>query len=151
MSVNGADRRLMRIRGRARAASERPIPAKVQAYLSGASMIAVEPEPKEPSTCPEGTERRQSERVTLDSSVIVRRVGGFNFEVALQDLSTGGCRVRMLEPAEVGDPVIARLPQLEPLGSRVSWAEGTTTGMQFLAKIHPAVFDALLTRLPRAE
>jgi hypothetical protein len=57
----------------------------------------------------------------------------------------------MLEPTEVGDPVIARLPQLEPLGSRVCWAEGATTGMQFLTTIHPAVFDMLLTRISSGE
>lgn len=89
--------------------------------------------------------------MTLNSNIIVRRVGSFNFEVALRDVSTGGCRVELLEPSEVGDPVIARFPQLEPLGSRVCWAQGTTTGVQFLTSIHPAVFDALLNRLPASN
>jgi hypothetical protein len=53
----------------------------------------------------------------------------------------------MMEPAEIGDPVIARMPQLEPLGSRVSWAEGKVAGVQFLKTMHPAVFDMLLSRL----
>ena len=53
----------------------------------------------------------------------------------------------MLHPGAPGDPVIARLPQLEPLGSRVCWTEGGIAGVQFLRTIHPAVFDMLLTRL----
>lgn len=149
MSMNPtAQRRLLRVRGRARAASERPIPPKVQAYLSGQPMQAVG---KVGIEAPDGIERRGSSRVMLDSNIIVRRVGAFNFEVALRDLSTGGCRVELLEPSEVGDPVIARFPQLEPLGSHVRWAQGTTTGIQFLTNIHPAVFDALLTRLPASK
>lgn len=146
MSMNPtAQRRLMRVRGRARAGSERPIPPKVQAYLSGRPLQVTRDAPVE---APDGTERRSSGRIALDSNIIVRRVGSFNFEVALRDVSTGGCRVELLEPSAVGDPVIARLPQLEPLGSRVCWSEGTTTGVQFLTSIHPAVFEALLTRLP---
>lgn len=94
------------------------------------------------------SERRQSQRVVTHSEVLVRRIGGFNFNVALKDISTGGCRVEMLEPSEIGDRVIARLPRLEPLGSCVKWAEGTTTGIEFLRQMHPAVFDLMLKRLP---
>jgi hypothetical protein len=143
-----AQRRLLRVRGRARASSERPIPTTVQAYLSGQPLRVASDAPVE---APDGTERRNSGRVLLDSNIIVRRVGSFNFEVALRDVSTGGCRVELLEPSEAGDPVIARFPQLEPLGSRVCWSQGTTTGVQFLTNIHPAVFDALLTRLPASK
>jgi hypothetical protein len=93
------------------------------------------------------TERRQSGRIATTSEVLVRRVGGFNFNVALKDISTGGCRLEMLEPTAVGDRVIARLPQLEPLGSCVKWAQGTINGVEFASRIHPAVFNLLLTRL----
>ena len=93
-------------------------------------------------------ERRQSRRVATHSQLLVRRIGGFNFNVALKDISAGGCRVEMLEPSQVGDRVIARLPRLEPLGSCVKWAEGTTTGIAFLGKMHPAVFELVLARLP---
>lgn len=92
-------------------------------------------------------ERRRFNRVSAETTVMVRRIGAFNFDVALKDISAGGCRVEMLERSVAGDPVIARLPQLEPLGSRVCWADGTTAGVQFLKTIHPAVFAALLARL----
>ena len=150
MSVNPtAERRLKRVRGRARASSERPLPARVQAYLNGQPTAV--PSPGDAAEAPEGAERRRSGRVSLDANILVRRLGAFNFEVGLEDMSTGGCRVRLLEPSEVGDPVIARFPQLEPLGSRVCWTRGTTTGVQFLTTIHPAVFESLLTRLPTAK
>ena len=143
MSDRSAERRLLRVKGRARAGSERPVPLAVQAYLNGepiAAQVAAVP--------PSGTgERRRCSRVSTSAEVLVRRVGGFNFQVVLTDISPGGCRVEMLEPSEVGDPLITRFPQLEPLGSKVCWAEATTTGMQFLTGIHPAVFDMLLTRL----
>jgi hypothetical protein len=149
MSLNStAQRRLLRVSGRARASSEKPIPPKVQAYLSGQPVHVA---PDTTAEAPDGTERRGSGRIALDSNIIVRRVGSFNFEVALRDVSVGGCRVELLEPSDVGDPVIARFPQLEPLGSRVCWSQGTTTGVQFLTSIHPAVFDALLSRLPATK
>lgn len=139
------ERRLLRIRGRARATSERPVPAKVQAYLRG------EAEPAVPAPALDGEERRRFDRVSLSSEMIVRRIGGFNFQVSVKDISSGGCRVEMIEPCELGDPVIARLPELEPLGSRVCWGKGRATGIQFLRTIHPAVLDALLDRLPSSE
>lgn len=143
------ERRLARIKGRAHAAAQKIVPANVRAYLNREPVAAVAAET--PSRADGKTERRRSNRVGMTSEVLVRRLGGFNFNIALKDISRGGCRVEMLEPSEVGDPVIARLPQLEPLGSRVCWAEGTTTGMQFLTTIHPAVFDMLLTRISSGE
>lgn len=138
-------RRLARIRGRARA-TEKRTSANGGAYFNPKPSAAIRA--SQPIANPDAMpERRRCNRIALDSEVLVRRIGGFNFNVALKDISTGGCRVELLEPSEVGDPVIARLPQLEPLGSRVCWAEGTATGVQFLTTIHPAVFDMLLTKL----
>jgi hypothetical protein len=96
-------------------------------------------------------ERRSLSRVPMNGDVIVRRIGGFNFEVALRDMSAHGCQVELVEACEVGDAIITRFPQLEPLGSRVCWTRGTTTGIEFQTKIHPAVFDHLLGRLNVAE
>jgi hypothetical protein len=96
-------------------------------------------------------ERRSLSRVAMGGEVIVRRIGGFNFEVALRDMTAHGCQVELVEACEVGDAIITRFPQLEPLGSRVCWTRGTTTGIEFQTKIHPAVFDHLLGRLNVAE
>ena len=149
MTTRIPERRLARIKGRARAASEvRPVSR--HSYLSTQPPGAIRA--SEAADLPEGEpERRRASRVPISSEVLVRRLGGFNFNVALKDISTGGCRVELLEPGEIGDPIVTRLPKLEPLGARVCWAEGTTTGVQFLTTIHPAVFNMLLTRLSFAE
>jgi hypothetical protein len=124
------------------------VPAKVQAYLRGEPHpAALTPAEREGSE----EERRRFGRAPLRSEIVIRRIGGFNFHVALKDISSGGCRVEMIEPCAVGDAVITRLPELEPLGSCVCWSEGSTTGIEFLTVIHPAVFDALLARLPHKE
>ena len=144
------ERRLARIKGRARASTEAAAPAKAPPYISGTPISALFSNAA--ADLPEGlAERRRASRIELESEILVRRIGGFNFNVALKDISTGGCRVELLEPGEVGDPVVTRLPRLEPLGARVCWAEGTTTGVQFLSNIHPAVFDMLLTRLSPSD
>ena len=91
--------------------------------------------------------RRRSRRVAVSNEVGVRRIGSFNFQAQMQDVSAGGCRVELIESYEVGDHVVARLPKLEPLGARVCWSMGTTAGIEFLNGMHPAVFDSLLLRL----
>ena len=145
MIDRSAERRLLKVSGRAHAASQKRVSAKVQAYLSD------EPPPASldvlPSDVDPKVERRRCGREAVASEVQVRRLGGFTFEVALTDVSLAGCRVEMLEPCQVGDHAITRFPHLEPLGSRVCWANGTVTGMQFSTAIHPAVFDMLLSRL----
>jgi hypothetical protein len=148
-----ADRRLRRVRGRARAACEKmapAIPAAVQAYLRGESITPDGAQMDNAGDRPEN-ERRNSARVSMASEVLVRRIGGFAFQAGLRDVSTRGCRIELIEPCEVGDPVITRFPQLEPLGSRVCWSEGVVAGVEFATTIHPAVFDSLLARLADAQ
>jgi hypothetical protein len=142
MSNGSYKTRLAAVRRRALAASKRPVPPSVQAYLNGT-----------PTTSPleisgGSAERRRFSRVAVKSEVSMRRIGGFNFQVALTNLSAGGCSVELLEAAEAGETAIARFPQLEPLGSRVCWTRGRATGVEFLTPIHPAVLDLLMSRLP---
>jgi hypothetical protein len=107
-----------------------------------------------PTALPTGTDgdgiegsRRRSRRVTVSDEVGIRRIGSFNFQAPMSDVSAGGCRVELIEAYDVGDRLVARLPKLEPLGARVCWTAGVTAGIEFLTTIHPAVFDSLLTRL----
>lgn len=136
-------RRLQRINDRAREGNQALLSESVQAYLAGEPCEAA----PEPATNEDLDERRRWNRVSSGGNVVIRRLGGFNFQLSLHDLSAGGCRVEMIEASEPGDSVIARLPQLEPLGSTVCWAEGTTAGIRFSNAIHPAVFDLVLSRL----
>lgn len=92
-------------------------------------------------------DRRESTRATVNSTITLRPVGGVNHEVALHDLSVTGCRVEVVETPDLGERLIARFPQLEPLIGELRWADGATAGLHFTTRIHPAVFYDLLIRL----
>ena len=113
--------------------------------------VPVEERPTFTTRAPEGDgiegSRRRSRRVAVSDEVGIRRIGSFNFNAKMHDVSAGGCRVELIEAYDAGDHVVARLPKLEPLGARVCWAMGTTAGIEFLNGIHPAVFNSLLLRL----
>ena len=161
MSSFVSGQRILRVTQRARAISAIPQLAKPMTRpLSVPPDHDVEPEaqdaaPEEqagPFVPGDGVEgsRRRAPRLPASGEVSVRRIGGFNFQAGLHDVSIGGCRVEMLEPCEVGDRVVARFPELEPLGARVCWSAGATAGVEFHTTVHPAVFDALLIRLHAA-
>lgn len=144
------ERRLLRIKGRARAGGESPIPGN----LPGGPRSAQADWAHDTDLCNDANreeERRKSRRITKKSDVIIRRVGGVNLTVQMHNISNGGCKIELADPYVVGDPAITRLPKLEPLGSRICWVNGTTAGVQFLTTIYPAVFNALLERLPDLE
>jgi hypothetical protein len=93
-------------------------------------------------------DRRDWPRTAVDSTISVRPIGAFNYQVRLHDVSISGCRVELVEEAEIGEAVIARFPQLEPLAGAMRWKGGSTAGLEFSRRMHPAVLDALVTRLP---
>jgi hypothetical protein len=161
MSSFVSGQRILRVTQRARAISLVPQPAKAMTRQLSAPVQkrgepaadAFEPQPEATTALPgDGVEgsRRRAPRAQASGEVGVRRIGGFNFQAGLLDLSMGGCRVEMLEPCEVGDRVVTRFPELEPLGARVCWSAGATAGVEFNASVHPAVFDALLIRFHAA-
>lgn len=92
-------------------------------------------------------DRRGCARAMLNSTITLRPVGGVNHEVTLHDLSVDGCRVEVVETPDLGERLIARFPQLEPLIGELKWCDGPTAGLQFTTRIHPAVFYDLLMRL----
>ena len=77
----------------------------------------------------------------------MRRMGSFSFQVTLEDVSTGGCKVELVEFVEVNDHVIARFPGIEPFSPKVTWADSRFAGIDFDRPLHPAVFEQLLSRL----
>lgn len=92
--------------------------------------------------------RRRGQRVRVASAEIgMRRMGSFSFQVVLEDVSTGGCKVELVEFVEVNDHVIARFPGIEPFSAKVSWADSRFAGIDFDRPLHPAVFEQLLSRL----
>jgi hypothetical protein len=92
-------------------------------------------------------DRRQHDRTGVASAITVRPIGGFNHHVRVDDVSIAGCRVELIEEVELGEPLIARFPELEPLVGAVRWKHGSVAGLEFSRAMHPAVLDALVTRL----
>jgi hypothetical protein len=140
--------RLERITCRAQASVAEGIAratAKVAAKLSDPIESVIAPAELQPESRP--GERRNAARFASGSQIHARRIPGTNFEVALDNVSMGGCRIEMIEECEEGEDVIARFPDLEPLGARVRWTMGPSAGLQFVRPIHPAVFGSLLERM----
>ena len=150
-----ARQRLLRLKYRARAHATREL-SRSKGGKRVASLSVVEPV-EAPAPDAEADEaitldRRQSARRSLErAELIMRRIGGFNFQVPLVDVSVGGCRIVLIEECVTGEDVIARFPQLEPLGGLVRWTEGTTAGVEFARPIHPAVFAMLLSRMESGD
>lgn len=92
-------------------------------------------------------DRRECERTAVASTITVRPIGGVNHEVRIEDLSMAGCRVELVESAELGELLITRLPQLEPLVGTLRWADGRIAGLAFSKRMHPAVLDAMVAHL----
>src|SRR5258708_1189282 len=93
-------------------------------------------------------DRRDCPRVAVASTISVRPLGAFNYQVRLHDVSIAGCRVELIEEAEIGEALIARFPQLEPLAGAIRWKGGSRAGLQFSRRIHPALLAPLVTPLP---
>jgi hypothetical protein len=91
--------------------------------------------------------RRGSRRVHVRAEIGMRRMGSFSFQVALEDVSIGGCKVELVEFVDVDDHVIARFPGVEPFSAKVTWADSHCAGIHFERPLHPAVFEQLLSRL----
>jgi hypothetical protein len=145
MNMIDAERRLDAIRQRANAEAAAASEARAEALAKPGRKT---PRYSSYETGADASDpQRRSRRIGIDGEVLVRRLGSFNFQAELEDVSTGGCRVRMIEECEVDEPLVTRFPQLEPLGARVCWAQGMNAGLAFSTSLHPAVFDALLGRL----
>jgi hypothetical protein len=141
-----AGERLRRLKQRARASAKREARHDRRRYKRAAAPNGVAVGSGDDVAL--SLDRRRAPRCAVASTeLLLRRIGGFNFEVSLSDVSTGGCRVELVEACEPGEDVITRFPDLEALGAWVRWTSGMMAGVEFIRPIHPAVFDALLTRL----
>lgn len=149
LDMHIAGQRLARLRNRARTSAVREIRSSNFSAIPRKFIPAVEPPPaEEVEEDVMVLDRRHSARTALTGpELLVRRIGGFNFQAGLKDVSTDGCRIELIEECQPGEDIIARFPQLEPLGAWVRWTLGPTCGVEFMRSIHPAVFKFLLARL----
>jgi hypothetical protein len=137
------EQRMLRIAARARASSADGYHAR---YKSAAAPTAPEAVTNEIG----GEQRRHPRHDLSGASVSIRRIGGFNFSVALRDVSAGGCRIELVERYDAEDHIIARFKRLEPLAARVCWTSGLVAGIEFQRAIHPAVLENMLGQLNAA-
>ena len=91
--------------------------------------------------------RRVSSRFAITADVSLRRRGMANYGVRVVDLSPEGCKVELVERPRGGERMTIKFDGLEAMDAEVCWVEGYQAGLRFERKIHPAVFDLLLTRL----
>lgn len=102
----------------------------------------------EAAPTPVKTEKpRANARHSTKSQVRLRRVGSPNYNVTIQDLSLDGCKVEMIDRAQVGQTVQINFPGLATVEARVQWTDGFIAGLAFNQAFHPAVFEILVDRL----
>lgn len=90
---------------------------------------------------------RQTLRLPPEAIVGVRRSMGPYLPVRLIDLSAQGCSVELVDRVNLHDILWVRFPGLEARQGAVSWKHEYSCGIEFLAPLHPAVLDLLITRL----
>jgi len=146
MHLTSKERRLAAIAERARGCAEADAPAQSPPERSAPDTEPLA-ETADDASDALMLDRRRFARVAVESNVTVRPIGGFNYQSRLADVSSAGCCVELVEEAELGEPLIARFPQLEPLVGEVRWKAGATAGLEFTRLMHPAVLDALVIRL----
>ncbi|ANY20057.1 PilZ domain protein [Tsuneonella dongtanensis] len=91
-------------------------------------------------------ERRCEGRFSLEVTAAVRKRGASQVPATLHELSTAGCRIGGMHL--IPDPdadVFVRIPGLESLTARVCWTEEGRSGLIFERRLHPAVFQRLIS------
>lgn len=92
-------------------------------------------------------ERRTNHRFEIATDALLRREGSAVYRVRVFDLSQSGCKVELVERADVGDAFWLKFEGLESLHATVSWLAHPAAVLKFDRPIHPAVFDMLMAKL----
>ena len=93
------------------------------------------------------TTPRAYTREKLSASVCLRRLGGQRYHVTLHDLTPAGCKIEFVERPRPGDILWVKWDGLEAIEGTVAWVDGFCGGLKFVRPMHPAIFEALVTRL----
>lgn len=96
---------------------------------------------------PHGFTGRRSNRVVVNAEITLRRSGALSYRVRVFDASPLGCKLEFVERPQLEERVWVKFDRLEAIEGIVCWVDGFYAGVGFTAPMHPAVFDALLTRL----
>jgi hypothetical protein len=96
---------------------------------------------------PHGFTGRRSDRVVVNAQVSLRRSGQLNYRVRVFDASPHGCKLEFVERPQLEERVWVKFDRLDAIEGNVCWVDGFHAGVEFDKPIHPAVFEALLSRL----
>jgi len=118
------------------------VAAEVRWSSEGRAGLRFDPPLHEPLPAP-----RAAERVLLKADLMTRREGRSRHRVDVEDASTDGCKVSIVEQVRVGEMVMVKFDGLETLNAAVRWTDGAQAGLQFERPIHPAVFDLVIGKL----
>ena len=105
------------------------------------------PEPGNVYEDPHDPPRRKVPRVPIDAEVFTRRSVEHSYRATIHDLSCAGCSLEYVERPRIGECIWMKFEGLEALESVVRWVEGGSAGVEFVTRLHPAVFEALISRL----
>ena len=84
---------------------------------------------------------RKTSRVRTDADATCKNPRGFSWDVLVDDLSIGGCRVD--DPRhgrELGSHIQLMIAETGPYTAEVAWRQGDRVGLEFLTKLDPQLF-----------
>ncbi|MEL6542384.1 MAG: PilZ domain-containing protein [Pseudomonadota bacterium] len=87
---------------------------------------------------------RQTDRVRTDADGTCKSARGFTWDVHVDDISPGGCRVD--DPRhglELGAHIQLMIAETGPHTAEVAWRQGDRVGLQFVSKLDPSVFTLM--------
>ena len=90
---------------------------------------------------------RRSARVGLSAEITLRRAGQRNYRVNILDVSHHGCKADFVERPAMDERVWVKFEGLEALEAIVCWVRDLEVGLEFENRIHPAVFNRLVSKL----
>jgi len=92
---------------------------------------------------------RRSARVDLSAEIKLRRAGQSGYRVKIHDISPEGCRAEFVERPQLDERIWVKFQGMDALEAIVCWIRDLEVGLEFESRIHPAVFELLVSRFTK--
>jgi len=87
---------------------------------------------------------RRTPRVRLTATGSCKSTRGFVWDIQIDDLSQGGCRVDdSRHGLELGSHIQLMVGEVGPYTAEVAWRQGDRVGLEFITPITPRVFELI--------